>query len=46
MPESAEKFLQKTSNDHIRDLENYGYKTDVFLGNSDHVRITVLRRHV
>lgn len=28
-------------NDRIRDLENYGYKTGVFLGNSGHVRVTV-----
>jgi len=28
-------------NDRIRDLENYGYKQGVFLGNSGHVRVTV-----
>ena len=28
-------------NDRIRDLENYGYKKGVFLGNSGHVRVTV-----
>jgi hypothetical protein len=27
--------------DRIRDLENYGYKRGVFLGNSGHVRVTV-----
>jgi Calcineurin-like phosphoesterase len=27
--------------DRIRDLENYGYKQGVFLGNSGHVRVTV-----
>ena len=28
-------------NDRIRDLQNYGYKQGVFLGNSGHVRVTV-----
>ena len=28
-------------NDRIRDLENYGYKQGVFLGNSGHVRVAV-----
>jgi hypothetical protein len=28
-------------NDRIRDLENYGYKKGVFLGNAGHVRVTV-----
>jgi len=28
-------------NDRIRDLENYGYKQGVFLGNSGHVRVMV-----
>jgi len=28
-------------NDRIRDLQNYGYKKGVFLGNSGHVRVTV-----
>jgi Calcineurin-like phosphoesterase len=28
-------------NDRIRDLQTYGYKTGVFLGNSGHVRVTV-----
>ena len=28
-------------NDRIRDLENYGYKQGVFLGNAGHVRVTV-----
>jgi hypothetical protein len=28
-------------NDHIRDLQNYGYKQGVFLGNAGHVRVTV-----
>jgi hypothetical protein len=28
-------------NDRIRDLETYGYKQGVFLGNSGHVRVTV-----
>ncbi len=28
-------------NDRIRDLENYGYKRGVFLGNSGHVRVVV-----
>ena len=28
-------------NDHIRDLQNYGYKQGVFLGNSGHVRVNV-----
>lgn len=27
--------------DRIRDLQNYGYKQGVFLGNSGHVRVTV-----
>jgi hypothetical protein len=27
--------------DHIRDLQNYGYKQGVFRGNSGHVRVTV-----
>ena len=28
-------------NDRIRDLENYGYKQGIFLGNAGHVRVTV-----
>ena len=28
-------------NDRIRDLENYGYKQGVFLGNAGHVQVTV-----
>ena len=28
-------------NDRIRDLQNYGYKQGVFLGNAGHVRVTV-----
>ena len=28
-------------NDRIRDLETYGYKSGVFLGNSGHIRVTV-----
>ena len=28
-------------NDRIRDLQNYGYKAGVFLGNSGHVRVAV-----
>ena len=28
-------------NDRIRDLENYGYKQGIFLGNTGHVRVTV-----
>ena len=28
-------------NDRIRDLENYGYKQGVFLGNSGHLRVTI-----
>ena len=30
-----------SGNDRIRDLQNYGYKQGVFLGNSGHVRVTV-----
>ena len=30
-----------SGNDRIRDLETYGYKQGVFLGNSGHVRVTV-----
>jgi hypothetical protein len=33
-------------NDHIRDLENYGYKHGVFLGNSGHVRVAVSPKNV
>lgn len=29
-------------NDRIRDLQNYGYKEGVFLGNAGHVRVAVL----
>ena len=32
--------------DRIRDLENYGYKQGVFLGNSGHVRVTVSPENV
>jgi hypothetical protein len=28
-------------NDRIRDLQNYGYRQGIFLGNSGHVRVTV-----
>ena len=30
-----------SGNDRIRDLQNYGYKQGVFLGNAGHVRVTV-----
>jgi hypothetical protein len=33
-------------NDRIRDLENYGYKQGVFLGNSGHVRVNVSPQNV
>ena len=33
-------------NDRIRDLQNYGYKQGVFLGNSGHVRVTLLPTNV
>ena len=33
-------------NDRIRDLDTYGYKQGVFLGNSGHVRVTVTPDHV
>ncbi|MDR3458769.1 MAG: metallophosphoesterase [Verrucomicrobiae bacterium] len=33
-------------NDRIRDLQNYGYKQGVFLGNSGHVRVTVSPKNV
>ncbi len=33
-------------NDRIRDLQNYGYKQGVFLGNSGHVRVTVSPKRV
>ena len=33
-------------NDRIRDLENYGYKQGVFLGNSGHVRVGVSPENV
>ena len=33
-------------NDRIRDLDTYGYKQGVFLGNSGHVRVTVTPNHV
>ena len=29
------------ANDRIRDLQTYGYKQGVFLGNSGHVRVMV-----
>lgn len=32
--------------DHIRDLQNYGYRQGVFLGNSGHLRVTVSKRNV
>jgi len=33
-------------NDRIRDLENYGYKQGVFLGNAGHVRVNVSLKKV
>ncbi|MEI6077067.1 MAG: hypothetical protein WCS94_15915, partial [Verrucomicrobiota bacterium] len=33
-------------NDRIRDLQNYGYKQGVFLGNSGHVRVFVSPENV
>ena len=33
--------LDAVDDDRIRDLQNYGYKQGVFLGNAGHVRVTV-----
>ena len=33
-------------NDRVRDLQNYGYKQGVFLGNSGHVRVSVTPENV